>query len=101
MTKRSLQGALWRGLLLHAMTIPLWVGRVAIGTIQDSRRLVFIVLADVLLAFMHRAANRMPERVDWGNFGRNESWTKAYYFPEAICWYLIVRDLLKLAVAEL
>jgi hypothetical protein len=43
----------------------------------------------------HRRANRTVERVYWDHFGQHDSWTKAFYFPEAFCLYVIVRDIVQ------
>jgi hypothetical protein len=52
------------------------------------------LLLDAILALMHRRANRIVEQVDWDHFGQHDSWTKAFYLPEALCVYLLLRDLL-------
>jgi hypothetical protein len=56
---------------------------------------MLLVTVDVALAAIHRAANRLPEAIDWDHFGQNTSWTKVFYFPETLAWVLIARDLFR------
>lgn len=94
MADSTLKSALRKALLRHASTIPVWVGRIAIDGMRHGPEVVLVLVTDVLLAVLHRRANRVPERADWDHFGQHGSWTKAFYLPEAICWYLIARDVL-------
>jgi hypothetical protein len=95
MSEAPLNSALRQALLLHALTIPLWVVRVLIDDLRDGHEILLLIAADLLLAFLHRRANQIPERIDWEGFGQHDSWTKAFYFPEALSWYVIARDILK------
>jgi hypothetical protein len=94
MVDQSLRAAVREALLRHAITIPLWVGRIALHGMRDGPGVVLVLATDLLLAVLHRRANRIPERVDWNRFGQHDSWTKAFYLPEALSWYLIARDVL-------
>jgi hypothetical protein len=91
----SLRAALRRALLGHAATIPLWVARGVLSGALTGRGLVLLALVDLALGSIHRRANRIPEVVDWDHFGQRESWTKAFYLPEAFAWFLVARDLFR------
>jgi hypothetical protein len=78
--------------------VPLWIGRALMDGLKDGRGIVLLLGVDLLLALFHRRVNRIPEAVDWGSFGQHDSLTKAYYFPEAISWALIARDLVKASI---
>jgi hypothetical protein len=58
--------------------------------------LALLVMVDLILGGIHRRANRIPEMADWDHFGQKESWTKAFYLPEALAWFFAARDLFRL-----
>lgn len=89
----SLRAALRKALLRHAVTIPLWVARGVMSNVVMGSGLVLLVVVDLVLGSIHRRANRIPEVADWDRFGRRDSWTKAFYLPEALAWFLAARDL--------
>ncbi|MGH7702163.1 MAG: hypothetical protein ACREMO_03670 [Gemmatimonadales bacterium] len=63
---------------------------------REGRGIFLALLVDAILVALHRRANRVVERVDWEHFGQHDSWTAAFYLPEALCIYVIARDFLRI-----
>jgi hypothetical protein len=79
----------------HLVALPVWVVRAATDGLHTGLGILFLLALDACLFVLHRRANRLSEHspVDRATFGEYNSWTKAFYMPEALAVALVLRDL--------
>jgi hypothetical protein len=79
----------------HLVTLPVWALRIAIDGMRTGPWILGLLVLDACLWALHRRANRPAEHsaADRATLGEYNSWTKAFYMPEALAVALILRDL--------